>query len=437
MYLVPNQMEVVLHWFRRDLRLEDNHALSLAGESGYPVLPVFIFDEDILSDLELDDARVSYIHQTLVKLNDSLRQKGSGIVIKYGKPAEVWANLIKEFKPVSVFANEDYEPYAVKRDSEVAEILRTTGSSLTLCKDQVIFHKDEVVKADGNPYTVFTPYSRKWKELFNPAIVEAFASDSIQFAPCEYAPVPSLEQLGFRKSSITLNDPDLSIQLLKNYKERRDIPSIDGTSRISAHLRFGTISIRHAVRIAIEYSETWLNELIWRSFFSQLLFHFPHAVHTEFKPAYSAIPWRTDQQEFEKWTLGMTGFPLVDAGMRELVQTGFMHNRVRMITASFLCKQLLMDWRLGEAFFAKHLLDYELSSNVGNWQWASGTGADAAPYFRVFNPVTQQLKFDPHYKYVRKWVPEFGTSAYPKPMLDLSAARERCLNVFKSNLNQR
>lgn len=428
-------MAVIFHWFRRDLRIEDNHSLFESSLSGDPVIPLFIFDSNILSELDAADSRVTFIHDTLVHLQIELRLKGSDLLVKYGDPLKVWEEILAEFDVREVHANEDYEPYALERDSSVAGFLNQHGIHFKLWKDQVIFHKDEVVKSDGRPYTVYTPYSRKWKELFSMKYASAFPSENAHFLNFRGPEIPTLESMGFKRSEISVGRPDLSPELLSKYSDQRNTPAIPGTSRIGIHLRFGTISIRSAISLALNYSETWLNELIWRSFFSQLLYHFPHSVQGEFKTNYSRIPWRNDEADLDKWKSGRTGFPLVDAGMRELVATGFMHNRVRMLTASFLCKQLLIDWRLGEAFFAKHLLDYDLSSNVGNWQWASGTGADAAPYFRVFNPITQQEKFDPKFTYIKKWVREFGTSQYPKPMIDLKFARERCLQTFKENLS--
>lgn len=427
----------VIHWFRRDLRLEDNAALSAATHHGAEVVPVFIFDKAILEKLEdEDDSRVSFIHDTLANIQQRLRGLGSDIRVYHGSVSECWEQIVREWQPRAVFTNEDYEPYARERDSEVREHLSHSEIEFHQFKDHVVFHKDEVVKDNGQPYTVYTPYRKKWMSLFTKDLIEEKPVDLGQMAKLKARELISLEELGFRRSEIQVPPADTSESLLKNYAKTRDLPAVQGTAHISTHLRFGTVSTRACYRKAWDTSETWVGELIWRSFFSQLLYHFPHVVKNEFKPKYKHIPWRNEEEEFQKWTDGKTGIPIVDAGMRELAQTGFMHNRVRMICASFLNKNLLIDWRWGEAWFARKLTDYDLASNNGNWQWAAGCGADAAPYFRVFNPETQREKFDPEWKYVKRWVPEYGTWEYPRPMVDLKATRKRCIDTFKAALDQ-
>jgi deoxyribodipyrimidine photo-lyase len=427
---------MIIHWFRRDLRLYDNVALSKALEQGAEVLPIFIFDKHILSRLEdKDDARVNFIHKTLYELKCQLNQRGSDLRIFFGDIEQVWREILNEIKPSSVYANEDYEPYARKRDDSVRKILFAKNVPLNLFKDQVIFHKDDILKSDGKPYTVFTPYSRKWKAMLTEEMTQSRDLDFSKLKAVKPSPFPSLKSIGFDTNPLKFNNSQFNHEVISNYHKHRDIPSLGATTLMSVHLRFGTVSIRECVRKGLTLNETWLNELIWRSFFSQILYHFPEVVENNFRPKYNFIKWRNNTEEFEKWKMGKTGFPLVDAGMRELNSTGFMHNRVRMVTAAFLCKQLLIDWRWGEAYFAQKLLDYDLASNNGNWQWAAGTGSDAAPYFRIFNPMSQLKKFDSQEKYCATWIPELGTSDYPKPMLDLAMARTRCLDAYKVALN--
>lgn len=442
---------LTLFWFRRDLRLQDNAGLYHALKSKFPVLPLFIFDTDILDELDdPQDARVSFLHQCLQDLQTQLQELGSSILVRYGKPSEVWAQILEEFAIAEVYTNHDYEPRAIQRDEQVRAMLTERHIPCYSFKDQVIFEKLEVTKADGGPYTVFTPYSRTWKNklLSRMEKPDGAGEEAVSFYlkpyPCEkyYAnfyqieplPLPALDAMGFHPSTIAIPASSVSRGLIKTYDKTRDFPYLLGTSRLGIHFRFGTISIREKARRALELNETFLNELIWRDFYAQILANFPHVAKGSFRPEYDRIEWRNDEKEFEKWCQGKTGYPIVDAGMRELNQTGFMHNRVRMITASFLTKHLLIDWRWGEAYFAKKLLDFDLASNNGGWQWAAGCGTDAAPYFRVFSPAAQQEKFDPEYKYVRKWVPEYGTAAYPKPMVDHKFARERCLEVYKMAL---
>ena len=429
--------KIHVFWFRRDLRLHDNHALYQALRSGNSVLPVFIFDTEILDKLSSKtDVRVSFIFAEIQKIKTELEKFGSSLKIFYTKPSGAFRDLTDQYQIQSVFANKDYEPYAKERDNEVGELLEKKDIAFNLYKDQVIFEEKEVLKDDGTPYTVFTPYSKKWKQVFNETEIQYFPSEKIQenFIKTKPFSFPQLKKLGFEKSSIEISPFEISEEIIRNYAETRDLPAIKGTTRLGVHLRFGTVSIRELTRKAMDWSETFLNELIWRNFFSTILWHFPQVVDKAFKPKYDFIQWRNSEKEFGRWCNGETGYPMVDAGMRELNETGFMHNRVRMVTAGFLTKHLLIDWRWGEAYFAEKLLDYELASNNGNWQWAAGTGCDAAPYFRIFNPESQQKKFDPEGEYVKRWVPEMETSAYPKPVVNHKMARERALQTYRKVL---
>jgi len=428
---------VAVFWFRRDLRAEDNRGLCHALQSGYPLLPVFIFDTDILSRLEEKaDLRVTFITAALEELNKKMIAAGSSLMIYHCNPVEAFRKITDEYDLITVFTNTDYEPYAVERDGKVGAMLKASGIPLHSFKDQIIFEKDEVLKSDGTPYTVFTPYSRVWKKQLTANDMEPFPSEKLTGKFLKRAPskTPSPEELGFVTSATLSPVPSVSEKIIRNYHLTRDIPSLCGTTRLGVHLRFGTVSIRELVRTALTLNETWLNELIWREFFMSILWHFPHVTDNSFKKKYDNIIWRNNEEEFDKWCNGMTGYPIVDAGMRELNTTGFMHNRVRMVTASFLTKHLLIDWRWGEAYFAAKLLDFELSSNNGNWQWAAGTGCDAAPYFRVFNPAEQTRKFDPDLAYIRKWAPEAGTVAYPRMMVEHAFARERALKTYREGL---
>lgn len=421
-----------IFWFRRDLRLEDNTAFIQALQQFDRVIPVFIFDTNILDELPPDDARVSFIYQQLEALHFQLKAKGSGLLIRHGKPVHVWLELLKELQPQAVFLNKDYEPYALNRDKKIKDLLQQNKVFYKSFKDQVIFEEDEIVKADGSNYTVFTPYKNKWlKKFAETGLPDVQQSEWKHLAKTD-EPFPDLEYFRFQASTIKVRGYDLSN--LENYDKFRDIPGKDETSYLSVHLRFGTVSIRKIVRKVYEEHPDFLNELIWREFFMQILFRYPRVVHENFKLKYNGIQWRNNELEFERWCRGETGYPMVDAGMRQLNQTGYMHNRVRMITASFLCKHLLIDWRWGEAYFAKKLLDFELASNNGNWQWAAGTGCDAAPYFRVFNPAEQQKKYDKDLSYIKKWIPDLDSFNYPPPMIDHKYARERALRAYKKGI---
>ncbi|WP_422090229.1 cryptochrome/photolyase family protein [Tenacibaculum ovolyticum] len=425
--------KIVVFWFRRDLRLEDNVGLYNALKSKSKVLPVFIFDEEILESLPKDDARVSFIYQTLTVLDETLKTEGSSLLVKRGNPIEVWKELLLTFSITAVYTNKDYEPYAIKRDNEVKEFLKSNNIDFYSYKDQVVFEEDEVVKNDGLPYTIYTPYKNKWIQNFNAEVdLKEFAITFSDFHKLTTV-LPSLESIGFNESTIKVKPYNLSS--LQNYDEVRDFPFIDKTSYLSPYFRFGLVSARKMVQFALKTNAIFLNELIWREFFMQILFHFPKVVTNNFKQKYDVVPWRNNEAEFKKWCKGETGYPMVDAGMRQLNKTGYMHNRVRMITAGFLCKHLLIDWRWGEAYFAEKLLDYELSANNGNWQWAAGTGCDAAPYFRVFNPEAQLKKFDKDLLYIRKWVEDFDELTYPQPMVEHKLARERAIATYKKALN--
>lgn len=421
-----------IFWFRRDLRLNDNVGLYKALSSDKETLPVFIFDKNILNDLPPDDARVMFIHKLLETINNELKEHNKSLAVFFDEPKAVFKKLINENPISAVYTNQDYEPYALRRDNEINQLLSDNNVEFKLFKDSVIFEKNEVVKDDGTPYVVYTPYMKKWKEKFKNENIEKSSSIEHISNILEHSyPFLSLDDIGFKKSDIQPPSFDISDSLISDYQETRDFPSLDGTSHLSAYLRFGSVSTREIVSVAYQNKkETFLNELIWREFFMQILWHFPNTVTKSFRPKYDDIKWRNNEVEFKAWCKGKTGYPIVDAGMRELNTTGLMHNRVRMITASFLCKHLLIDWRWGEAYFAEKLLDYEQSSNVGNWQWAAGSGVDAAPYFRIFNPTEQTKKFDKSLKYIRKWVPEFESLDY-LPIVDHKMARERALKIYK------
>ncbi len=420
---------VNVFWFRRDLRLNDNTGLREALNGQIPVLPIFIFDTDITDELTEDDARISFIYDQLKEIDKTLGKSGAGLLCQKGKNKEVWRHILDTYDVVAVYCNEDYEPFAIARDRDMAKWFDEKGIAMHLFKDQVIFAKDEVMKADGSPYTVFTPYKKQWLKNFEALPQASVATPKLKnFLNGDFK-FPSLEDLGFKESSIKARPYDITN--LDNYAEDRSFPARDKTSYLSVHLRFGTVSIREIVE-QTKRNEVFLSELIWREFFMQILYNFPKVVTDNFKTKYDNIKWRNDEEEFEKWKNGETGYPLVDAGMRELNATGYISNRVRLVVAGFLCKHLLIDWRWGEAYFAEKLFDYELSSNNGNWQWSAGTGSDAAPYFRLFNPTTQAKKFDPQNEYISKWIPSLEGGDYPEPMVDHNEARDRALFAFKA-----
>lgn len=427
--------QVNIFWFRRDLRLDDNAGFQAALKDELPVLPIFIFDTEILDKLPEDDARVTFIYDTLQEMRSQLQDEyGSSIAMYLGTPKKIFQNLIKEHKIKKVFINRDYEPYAKDRDAEIKDLLAKNDIEFLDFKDQVIFEKDEITKQDGDPYVVYTPYKNTWKQKFKNIeltfyYIKRYLDNLIQNSRL---PNLSLSDIGFKKSRLKVPDYQLTPGLIKDYEKTRDYPAQEGTSRLGPHLRFGTVSVRQMVREADKFhNKTFLEELIWREFFMQILYHFPDTVTEAFKKKYDRIKWRNNKEEFEKWKQGKTGYPLVDAGMRQLNESGFMHNRIRMLVGSFLCKHLLIDWRWGEAYFAEKLLDYEMSSNIGNWQWVAGSGVDAAPYFRIFNPTTQIEKFDKNEEYIKEWVEEYGTDKYPEKMVDHKEARERALSTYK------
>lgn len=429
---------LTLFWHRRDLRISDNAGLFKALKHGEKVQPIFIFDTQILDQLPKNDQRILFIHRAIEDLNASYKKLGATLWVFHGNPTELIPELVKKYAVQQVFCNRDYEPSAIQRDQFIYEELGKLNCTFSGSKDQVIFEKNEVVKPDGKPYHVFTPYMKRWKETLTDFYlksypVEKYTSNLNQGTEKS---LPSIAELGFNDLQ-TQAFPSLSVptNIIQNYHNTRDIPSINGTSRLSLHLRFGTISIRELVRQAIKTNEKYFNELIWRDFYQMILYWYPKSIDHAFKPEYDRIEWEFDKVQFQAWCNGLTGYPLVDAGMRELNQTGHMHNRVRMVVASFLCKHLLHDWRLGERYFAEKLLDFELASNVGGWQWAAGSGVDAAPYFRIFNPTSQQERFDPKFEYIKKWIPEFNTPDYPKPIVDHKWARERVLDRYKKGLN--
>ena len=429
--------QITVFWFRRDLRLHDNTGLYHALKSGKKVLPIFIFDSTILKKLPKNDARVTFIHNQLTSINKQLKTVGSGLNVYHGEPKKIFESLLQKLDIDTVYTNHDYEPYAIQRDLEIKTLLNSKNINFSTYKDQVIFEKNEIVKQDGAPYVVYTPYSKKWLEAYRQKPFLEFPSEGLlenclQQSSSHFL---SLSDIGFEKNHSTVVDYKITSNLIQQYEGTRNFPALDSTSKLGTHLRFGTVSIRKvALKAKNEENNTFLKELIWREFFMQILWHFPHTVDKAFKPKYDRIVWRNNENEFKIWTEGKTGFPLVDAGMRQLNETGFMHNRVRMLVGSFLCKHLLIDWRWGEAYFAEKLHDYEMASNIGNWQWIAGCGVDAAPYFRIFNPITQIQKFDKDLEYVKKWVPDYQELTYPQPMVDHKFARERCLKTYKEAL---
>lgn len=427
-----------LFWHRRDLRIHDNAGLFKALKHSEHVQPVFVFDTTILSKLPTNDQRVLFIYREIERLKAEYASFGADIIVLHGDPAMEIPKLAKELNADAVYMNRDYEPAAIDRDKKVYEELGKSGIELIGAKDHVIFEKNEVMKGDGTPYTIFTPYSKKWKESLNEFYLSSYTVENYltNLKKAKISPLISLKEMGFSdEQTVDFSDRKFPKEIISTYDQTRDIPSVVGTSRLSIHLRFGTISIRELARYAVKANPVYLNELIWRDFYQMIIFHFPYSAENAFKKQYDRIVWEKDEAHFQAWCEGKTGYPMVDAGMRELNATGFMHNRVRMVVASFLTKHLLIDWRWGEAYFAEKLLDYELASNVGGWQWAAGCGCDAAPYFRVFNPTSQQEKFDKDFKYIRKWIPEYGSPLYPAPIVDHKFARERVIERYKLALN--
>jgi len=428
---------LTLFWFRRDLRWHDNAGLFWALKENKNILPLFIFDSDILKNLAADDLRVPFLHQTLMSLKLQINLKGSDILIKYGSPLDVFKDIYVKYKIKSIYTNHDYEPLACRRDDKISTWANEKGIEFKTYKDHVIFEKNEIQTALGRPYTVYTPYKKKWLASLSQFYLKSYPIDlyTTNFHKIKLSePIPSLKEMNFSGSSQDYPEIAVSAKILKSYEKNRDFPALDQTSKLGLHLRFGTVSVRELAREGQKYSAVWLSELIWRDFFMQILFHYPESAEKSFKPQYENINWRNNSNDFDRWKSGQTGYLLVDAGMRELNATGHMHNRVRMVVASFLTKHLLIHWHKGERYFASKLLDYDLAANCGNWQWAAGTGCDAAPYFRIFNPTTQLEKFDPDLEYVKKWVPEYGTNKYPAKMVEHVFARNRALTEYKKGL---
>ena len=430
--------KLTLFWHRRDLRAHDNAGLHAALTVGRNVQPIFIFDSNILNRLPKEDQRVDFIHQALTKLDKVYQEFGTRLWVFYGDPLEVYQQLTQEYSIQSLYTNRDYESYAKIRDKGIFDLMASKGIPFIGKKDHVLFEKNEVLKADKTPYTVFTPYSKIWKKNLTNYHHKAYSIDKHQsnFRKTDAAVWDSVYDNGFISTNTIFSEPDFDKSIIKNYKEQRDFPAKNATTRLSVHLRFGTVSIRECVTKALEIqSETWLNELIWRDFYQTILYHFPHVETSCFRSKYEKVEWEKNEEHFAAWCKGKTGYPLVDAGMRELNATGFMHNRVRMVVASFLTKHLLLDWRWGEAYFAEKLLDFDLAANNGGWQWAAGCGTDAAPYFRVFNPTSQLERFDKNLEYVKTWIPEFGTNDYPEPIVEHKFARQRALDRYKEGLS--
>ncbi|MBW6478216.1 MAG: DNA photolyase family protein [Bacteroidales bacterium] len=428
---------VNIFWFRRDLRLSDNKGLYFALKDSDNVVPLFIFDTDITDSLPDNDARVEFIHNSLSKMQNELREKQSNMLVFKGKPIDVFKIITDDYQIKAVYCNKDHEPYSIERDEKIRKFLDSKNIEFHSFLDHLLFDKDEVLKNDGTLYHVFTPYARKCREVITTDHFKLYPSEDLlkNFKPIEDVKFPDLKDIGFKPSQIEFPEKENKGGIIETYDKTRDYPFQEGTTRLGVHLRFGTISLRQLAKKALEKNDTYFNELLWREFYAMILWHYPKVVNRSFKPEYDNIEWINDKQQFERWKEGMTGYPMVDAGMRQLAQTGYMHNRVRMITASFLTKHLLIDWRWGEAWFAEKLLDFELSNNNGGWQWSAGSGCDAAPYFRIFNPESQQKKFDPENKYVKNWIPELDSDKYPKPIIDHKEARERCLKVFKKALS--
>jgi deoxyribodipyrimidine photo-lyase len=461
-----------LCWFRRDLRLHDHAALYRALKDSAAVHCVFVFDTDILDNLEdKQDSRVEFIWHALREFNERLQQQGSALHVLHGKPQQLIPQLARELDAQAVFCNRDYEPDAVARDAAVEQALGDI--EFHRCKDQVIFEQSEILTGSGKPYGVFTPYKNAWLKKLDDFYLRAYPVEKYlaSLARCDATPLPALESFGFEAGALNVQAMppgesganelfDDFLQRIGLYREARDYPAVKGVSYLSVHLRFGTISVRRlaaaAHRIGGAGAETWISELIWREFYQMLLHHHPHlAQGRAYKPQFDSIAFPNDAEKFAAWCEARTGYPLIDAAMRQLNQTGYMHNRLRMVTASFLVKDLHVDWRWGERYFALHLLDFDLASNNGGWQWAASTGCDAQPWFRIFNPVTQSEKFDAQGMFIRRYVPELATCPdkwihapwlmpqdeqrrcnvaigrdYPAPIVDHALARIKTLALY-------
>lgn len=461
--------KLALVWLRRDLRLEDHAALYLAAKEAAAVLPVFIFDTAILGSLPAADRRVEFIWETVAGLKAELQARGSDLVVRHGLAEAEIPALAEALGATAVVCAHDYEPAAIARDGVVRDRLAARGIEFLTIKDQVVFERDEVLTASGTPFSVFTPYRNAWMRQLAPFYLKAYPTAAAleRLARREPEPIPALEDIGFVRTNLKALGVQAGaeggnarvadfLRRIDRYKTARDFPGVKGVSYLSVHLRFGTVSIRTLARIAwqqgTEGAMGWLNELIWRDFYHQILWHRPDVVGHAFKPEYDDLPFPNDPALFQAWCEGRTGYPLVDAAMRQMNQTGYMHNRLRMVAASFLVKDLLVDWRWGERYFAEVLIDFDLAANNGGWQWAASTGCDAQPYFRIFNPVSQSEKFDPDGAFIRRYVPELagltapaihapwkhtlgkhgGAVGYPQPIVDHAVQRDRVLALFKT-----
>ncbi|TGE15405.1 cryptochrome/photolyase family protein [Hymenobacter elongatus] len=432
--------KIVLFWHRRDLRLHDNAGLAVALQSGLPVVPLFIYDREILDQLpSRRDARVTFIYDEVERLGRQTEQAGGTFLAFYGRPLEVFAQLVQHYEVAGVYTNEDYEPYAAVRDAAIAELIKPAGTEFRVFKDQVIFAKNEILSKSGTPPRVFGAYSKTWLAALRDEHLVPYPStehfvESNLMPLAEAAPRPTLEQMGFERYEQFVPAAELpAAALVSNYHNTRDKPGlVNSSTRRSVHLRFGTLSVRELMQQAKELNPKLLNELIWRDFFMMILWHYPFTATESYDPRLRLVPYRNNEDEFRAWCEGRTGYPLVDAGMRELNQTGYMPNRARIAAAGFLVKHLLIDWRWGDRYFADKLLDYDMSQNVGNWQWMAGTGAVAAPWFRVYSPQSQQEQYDTTFDYVRQWIPEFGTRDYPTPIVEHKFARERAIATFRA-----
>ncbi len=472
-------MKSILFWFRRDLRTNDNAGLYHALKAGKRVYCTFIFDREILDHLPSKaDRRVEFIWESVRELADTLNRHGGALIVRYARASDEIPALAQELKVDAVFTNEDYEPAAIARDKKVAAALHANGITFEQFKDTVIFEKDEVLTQAAKPFSVFTPYKNAWLKKLTDFYLKPYPTERYvgNLAKSAAAPaIPTLADMGFTstniKSLVTCGVTgaallrDDFIDRMADYRVARDFPSVKGVSYLSVHNRFGTISIRELATIAHaetikrknEGAETWLSELIWRDFYFQILWHTPHAATSAYKREYDALTWENDKTLFQAWCEARTGYPIIDAAMRQLNQSGYMHNRLRMIVASFLTKDLLIDWRWGEKYFADHLNDFDLSANNGGWQWAASTGCDAQPYFRIFNPITQSERFDPQGKFIRKYLPELKNIPdkfihapwtlppidataknfligrdYPQPIVDHAVQRDKALAMYKA-----